>query len=232
MIRLYINADIIVQNTLPLDEKQGHYLRHVMRKNDGDEVLVFNGRDGEWFATLTLTKKQTLLTIQKQTRPQHTEKPLILFFAPIKRGHGDMVIEKATELGATDLYPIITERTIVTRIPHDRYEAIAVEAAEQCERLCVPKIHEAQKLESLIKHWDNTKPIFLCAEEGAATPLANAVKTTPAHALMIGPEGGFSPNEFTMLRKQPFIIPVTLGTRILRADTAAIAALSIVQALR
>lgn len=234
MIRLFVSADLSPASSFPLDEKQSHYLKHVMRQNDGDEILVFNGRDGEWQATLSITKKNVVVTTQKQTRQQINEGQLTLLFAPIKRGHGDMTIEKASELGASALYPIITERTVVSRVPTDRYEAIAIEAAEQCERLSVPKIHAAQKLDVLLANWNPNKHILLCAETGDATPIASALASMnmPALAVMVGPEGGFSEKEFQVLRALPFITPVTLGPRILRADTAAISALSIIQALK
>lgn len=234
MIRLFVSADCSAASSFPLDEKQSHYLKHVMRQNDGDDILVFNGRDGEWQATLSITKKNVVATPHTQTRQQINEGQLTLLFAPIKRGHGDMTIEKASELGASALYPIITERTVVSRIPIDRYEAIAIEAAEQCERLSVPKIHDAQKLDVLLKNWNPNKHILLCAEAGDATPIASAMASMqmPALAVMVGPEGGFTEKEFLMLRALPFVTPVTLGPRILRADTAAISALSIIQALK
>lgn len=234
MIRLFVSADLSSNSSFPLDEKQSHYLKHVMRQNDGDEILVFNGRDGEWKSSLSITKKHVLVTTQTQTRPQVNEGQLTLIFAPIKRGHGDMTIEKASELGASALYPIITDRTVVSRVPIDRYEAIAVEAAEQCERLSVPKIHPSQKLDALLAGWNEHKHILLCAEQGEATPIASALASMnmPGIAVMIGPEGGFSDAEFAKLRSLPYLTPVTLGPRILRADTAAISALSIIQALK
>ncbi|NDE89819.1 MAG: 16S rRNA (uracil(1498)-N(3))-methyltransferase [Alphaproteobacteria bacterium] len=234
MIRLFIQHSLFANASIPLDEKQSHYLKHVMRQKDGDAVLLFNGMDGEWRGVLTLTKKHVLVNLQHQTRMQTHEKLLSLIFAPIKRGHGDMVIEKASELGATALYPIITDHTVVARIPIDRYQTIGMEAAEQCERLSVPTIVEAQKLDLFLKNWDSTKPIILCAEQGDAAPIADVITRSALseYAVMIGPEGGFTEKEFAMLRSLPFIIPVTLGPRILRADTAAIAAISLIQALR
>ena len=234
MIRLFVSTDLSTASTFALDEKQSHYLKHVMRQNDSDKILVFNGRDGEWLGTLSISKKTVLVTAHQQTRPQINEGQLTLIFAPIKRGHGDMTIEKASELGASALYPIITERTVVSRVPIDRYGAIAIEAAEQCERLSVPKIHPAQKLDTLLAGWNEHKHILLCAEQGEATPIATAIisMNMPGLAVMIGPEGGFSDGEFAKLRSLPYVTPVTLGSRILRADTAAISALSIIQALK
>lgn len=234
MIRLFVSADLKAASSFPLDEKQSHYIKHVMRQNDGDEILVFNGRDGEWKSTLAISKKSVVVTAQKQTRAQTNEGQLSLIFAPIKRGHGDMTIEKASELGASALFPIITDHTIVARVPIDRYEAIAIEAAEQCERLSVPKIHPAQKLDALLAGWNPNRHILLCAEQGEAAPIAAALASInmPALAVMIGPEGGFSAKEFEMLRALPYVTAVTLGPRILRADTAAISALSIIQALK
>lgn len=234
MIRLFVSADLSASASFPLDEKQSHYLKHVMRQNDGDEILAFNGRDGEWKCRLAITKKHVLVNAHTQTRPQINEGQLTLIFAPIKRGHGDMTIEKASELGVSALYPIITDHTVVSRVPTDRYEAIAIEAAEQCERLSVPKIHPAQKLDALLAGWNEHKHILLCAEQGEAAPIASALASMnmPGMAVMIGPEGGFSEAEFAKLRSLPYVTPVTLGPRILRADTAAISALSIIQALK
>lgn len=234
MIRLFVSADLSAGSSFQLDEKQSHYLKHVMRQNDGDEILVFNGRDGEWNASLSITKKNIIVTANAQTRAQINEGQLSLIFAPIKRGHGDMTIEKASELGVSALYPMITDRTVVTRVPIDRYEAIAIEAAEQCERLSVPKIHPAQKLDALLAGWNPHRHIVLCAETGEAAPIVSAIASLnmPALAVMIGPEGGFSAHEFEILRGLPYVTPVTLGPRILRADTAAISALSIIQALK
>jgi 16S rRNA (uracil1498-N3)-methyltransferase len=234
MIRLFVQAHLQPHTSAMLDEKQAHYLRHVMRQNDGDEILVFNGRDGEWRCQLGVTKKNIIATPTAQTRTQTHEAPLSLLFAPIKRGHGDYTIEKACELGATKLYPIITQRTVIARVPRERFTAISIEAAEQCERLSVPEIMPEQKLEILLKNWDSHKPIILCAEHGDAQPIAHAVCAMQSHdiSVLIGPEGGFSDIEFAMLRALPYVFPVTLGKRILRADTAAISAMSIIQALR
>lgn len=234
MIRLFVSTDLHATSTFSFDEKQSHYIKHVMRQKDGDVMLTFNGRDGEWQGTIAITKKNVTFTAQKQTRKQTNEGQLTLLFAPIKNNHGNMTVEKAVELGASALYPVITERTVVSRVPIDRYEAIAIEAAEQCERLSVPKIHDAQKLDVLLKSWNEHKHILLCAEAGEATPIASALASMnmPALAVLVGPEGGFTDKEFSMLRGLPFVTPVTLGPRILRADTAAISALSIIQALK
>jgi 16S rRNA (uracil1498-N3)-methyltransferase len=234
MIRLFTEHSLALETPIPLEEKQAHYLLHVMRLREGETLLAFNGRDGEWEARLAIPKKNTaILTLHKQTRPQIREGDLWLIFAPIKRGHGDFAIEKASELGATKLFPVITDRTIVTRVTTDRMRAIAIEAAEQCERLSVPAIKEPQKLEALLAGWNPAYPILLCAEAGDAEPLADALPALAPGpvAVMVGPEGGFSEKEFNLLRAQSFITPVSLGPRVLRADTAAVSAISIIQAL-
>lgn len=234
MIRLFVSSDLSAAASFALDEKQSHYLRHVMRQNDGDTILMFNGRDGEWKAALQISKKSITVTPLLKTRAQLNEGHIALIFAPIKRGHGDMSVEKASELGAATLYPIITDHTVVSRVPVERYEAITIEAAEQCGRLSVPKVHAAQKLDVLLSSWNPNKHILLCAETGQTTPIVNALAglNMPGIAVMIGPEGGFSEREFKLLRSLEFITPVTLGPRILRADTAAISALSIIQAIK
>ncbi len=233
MIRSYIDQPLELNTSITPCEAHAHYLLHVMRVKEGDSVLLFNGRDGEWEAAVKSVKKHDLtLIVTRQTRAQTALPHLQLLFAPIKRGHGDMVVEKATELGITQLSPIITQHTVVNRVPVDRYEAIAREAAEQCERLSVPQIDEPQKLADALKSLGDT-PLIFCAESGKAEPIATAISASKQGKLAIvtGPEGGFSGEEFEIIRAHKNVIPVHLGPRILRADTAAIAAISIVQAI-
>lgn len=233
MIRLFVSHSFKDQTPLTLDEKQSHYLLHVMRCGEGDGVLAFNGVDGEWLVRMAMQKKKTIqLIFEKKIRAQTQEPDVQLLFAPIKRGHGDVTVEKATELGVTCLSPVITQRTVVTRVPLERYKAIAIEAAEQCERLSVPQIDNVQKLETVIKNWDHSRPLLWCAEEGEAQPIMTAATVLGGKpvSILVGPEGGFTPEELTLLRNQVFVVPVTLGPRILRADTAAVAALALVAA--
>lgn len=230
--RLYVGQNLAAGNTCALSDGQAHYLIHVMRAEDGADVLVFNGRDGEWETRLQKSKKAASLIVKKQTRVQKNEAPLTLFFAPIKRGHGDIAVEKAAELGVSVLQPIITQRTIITRVPVERFEAIAIEASEQCERLSVPEVRAPIKLMDTLQHWPADKKIFLCAEFGEARPIAEALSTIRPEGVMVGPEGGFTEEEMGWLHAQKCITPVSLGPRILRADTAVISAISVIQAER
>jgi 16S rRNA (uracil1498-N3)-methyltransferase len=234
MIRLFVSSPLAAGTAIPLDDKQSHYLLHVMRVKAGDAVLVFNGRDGEWRGLVEATKKAAHIKVEAQTRPQTTEPDLWLLFAPIKRGHGDFTVEKASELGVSRIIPIKTRRTVVGRVPIDRYRAIATEAAEQCERLSTPEIAEDVDLPKILENWDPNRTLILCAEAGDAQNVTKAVSSIPPGplAVMIGPEGGFADEEFALLRSKKFVVPVRLGPRILRADTAAISALALIQALK
>jgi 16S rRNA (uracil1498-N3)-methyltransferase len=235
VIRLFVKKTLESSAFLELSEKPAHYLLHVMRLKTGEELLVFNGRDGEWKASLESAKKdKASLRVKERTRPQTADADLWLCFAPIKRGHGDFTVEKACELGVSKLIPVFTQHTVVGRVPTDRYRAIATEAAEQSMRLSVPNVEEAIDLKEFINKWDPKRTLILCAESGEAQPIAaalNGLKSGP-FAVLTGPEGGFSEEEFKFIRSKPYVLPVKLGPRILRADTAAIAALSLVQAIR
>jgi 16S rRNA (uracil1498-N3)-methyltransferase len=235
MIRLFVEKTLESQALLELSEKPAHYLLHVMRLKVGEDLLLFNGRDGEWKATLETGKKdRASVRIKEKTRLQTPDSDLWLCFAPIKRGHGDFTVEKASELGASKLIPVITQHTVVNRVPVDRYRAIATEAAEQSMRLSVPEVSEGLDLHRLLERWDTKRTLIFCAETGDAKPIAEALRELKPGplAVLTGPEGGFSEEEFTLIRKKAFVLPVRLGPRILRADTAAIAALSLVQAIR
>jgi len=204
-----------------------------MRRKAGDSVSLFNGQDGEWSAEISLAGKARVeLRITEMLQLQEKEPDIWLIFAPIKMGRIDFLVEKATELGAAKLLPVFTSRTIVSRVNIDRLKAHAIEAAEQSERLSVPEITEPMKLEKLLAGWDKNRKIILCDESGTAKKFSNAVSEHDKSAILIGPEGGFTPEEFKMLYNCPFVIPTSLGPRILRADTAALAALALWQELR
>src|ERR1043166_2186490 len=175
MIRLFVSRPLSEGAAFQLDDKQAHYLLHVMRVKEGDAILVFNGQDGEWQANVSAGKKQAGLKLTRQTRAQQAEPDIWLCFAPIKRGHGDTTVEKATELGAARLLPVITERTVISRVNLERYRALATEAAEQCERLTIPEIATPQNLDALLKDWDKNRRMLFCAETGAAQPIAKAL---------------------------------------------------------
>jgi len=233
-VRLYVAADLGTGAQVSLSEGQAHYLIHVMRAKAGDLVSLFNGRDGEWLAeTGAVTKRGVTVSCLRPSRAQAGVPDLWLAFAPIKKTPSDYLVQKATELGAAKLQPVFTRRTIVTRVNEDRLLANAVEAAEQSERLDVPEIGTPLTLEKLLAQWPAQRRIYFCDEGGDAKPLAQALKDRESApgAILTGPEGGFDPAERAMLRAQRFVTPVTLGPRILRADTAALAALAIWQAI-
>ena len=214
-----------------MDGPQAHYLTGVMRLRQGDAVLVFNGRDGEWQAHLQEAgKRGGVLTVAAPTAPQQDPPDLWLIFAPIKKARTDFIVEKAAEMGAARIMPVQTRFTNSERIRQDRLQAHAVEAAEQCGGTFVPPVAELQPLSALLDGWDAGRRI-LWADESRAGP-AETLSGLPRGpwAILIGPEGGFSPEERAQLSRLPFVTPVSLGPRILRADTAAVAALALWQA--
>ncbi|WP_421934582.1 16S rRNA (uracil(1498)-N(3))-methyltransferase [Phenylobacterium sp.] len=232
MIRLYVPHDLAATAALPLDDGQSRYLAAVMRQVVGDEVLVFNGRDGEWRATLIETgKRRVILRADRLERPQQIGPDLDLVIAVVKRGRLETIVEKAAELGARRVRPVLTERTNADRVRVERLQAIAVEAAEQTGRLDVPEILEPVKLDRLLKDWSGRSLLF-CDEAGDAKPVLDALAGADSGpwGILIGPEGGFSPAERERLRSLDFTVPATLGPRILRADTAAISAMTLWQA--
>jgi 16S rRNA (uracil1498-N3)-methyltransferase len=231
--RLYCDAALGDGATIPLDSGQTYYLRTVLRLAPGARIALFNGRDGEWWATLdTLDKRGGTARLETRRRAPRAEPDLWLLFAPIKRARIDFMVEKATELGVSELRPVMTERTNVQRVNLDRLQAIAREAAEQTERLTLPIVREPEPLAQLAKAWPADRVLVLCDESGTAAPLRDALADRPERrwAVLIGPEGGFADSELDGLRKLPFVCPVGLGPRVLRADTAAIAALALLQA--
>ena len=233
-IRLYVNADLAAGAQVAFSGEQAHYLRNVMRAKAGDGVLLFNGRDGEWRAEIgELGKKAGAATVQTQTRPFKPSPDLWLLFAPIKRARIDFTAQKASELGVSALWPVMTDYTNVTRVNLERLRANAVEAAEQCARLDVPEIFETAALRDVLGKWPADRKILLCDESRTGVPLGEALATQqPGQpwAVLVGPEGGFSPEELDILHAQPQVVSVGLGDRLLRADTAAVAALACWQA--
>ena len=234
-MRLYVEVALGEGARVAPGESQTHYLLHVMRAKTGDRVSLFNGRDGEWLARIAETSKRgCLLECERLTAPQAEVPDLWLVFAPIKKTPADYLTQKATELGVRALQPVITRRTIVTRVNTERMHANAVEAAEQSGRLSVPEIREPLAFDKLLAAWPAERRILFCDEAGAALPIEKGLRDAPdgPWAIVTGPEGGFDPAERAALRALPFVTPVSLGGRILRADTAALAALSVWQALR
>lgn len=233
MIRLYVTHDLAAGETVALAEGQAHYLRHVMRLASGAELLAFNGRDGEWLTRLEAAgKRGASLAVETRTRPQAIGPDLDLVVALVKRARLETIVEKAAELGARRVRLAITERTNAERTNVERLAAIAAEAAEQTGRLDVPELVPPQKLERLLADWPASRPLMFCDEAGEAPPAMKALagRQGGPWAILIGPEGGFSPVERARIRSLPGAAPVSLGPRILRADTAAISALTLWQA--
>ena len=232
-IRLFVDHDIAEGASVQLSRDQAHYLGTVMRQKPGDQVFLFNGREGEWGCSiLQLDRKKAVVCAARQSRPQQSTASLMLMFAPLKRSAIDFVVQKATELGVTDLQPVLTERTTTRRTNNDRMASIALEAAEQCERLDVPTIHAPEDLTGLLDN-DHAGSMIIYCDEGDNVPsMLTALKGVGSGpwVILIGPEGGFSPSERATLRDQDNVIAVGLGPRILRADTAAVAALTLFQA--
>ena len=282
--RLYIDEPLSQGAEIALGKEAAHYLVTVMRRGEGAGVRLFNGRDGEWRAVVSqASRKSAVLGVEKQLREQASVPDLALYFAPVKRARTDFIVEKATELGAASITPVMTRRTIAETVRTDRLAANATEAAEQTERLDLPAIGEPVALDRLLDGWDTNRKLVFCDEageegekpwggqEGRARPMLevlqehryppplagelsrlqavtqgadgaaappSALRATSSGgggqqrwAILIGPEGGFDPGERELLRSKPFCIPVTLGPRILRADTAAAAALALWQAV-
>ncbi len=236
--RLYIDAALGAGSAVELGPEHTHYLRDVLRLGIGAPVHLFNGRDGEWRATIAAASKRTLaLQIEDRTRAPVDEPDLWLCFAPVKKARLDFIAEKATELGAGRLQPVITQRTIVERVNLDRLRGNAVEAAEQTERLTVPDVAPPLALAQLLATWPQERHLLVADETGGGRPVAAvlAALDAPARAapwaVLTGPEGGFAPAERDMIGRLPMAHAVGLGPRILRADTAALAALVVWQAI-
>jgi 16S rRNA (uracil1498-N3)-methyltransferase len=233
-VRLFVDADLAEHAHVQLSDPQAHYLIHVMRARVGSRVRLFNGRDGEWAGTVREAERRSaLLSCEVQTGPQIDVPDVWLLFAPIKRTPADYLAQKATELGVRVLQPVFTRRTIVSRINLDRLRANAIEAAEQSGRVTVPDVRPPLQLPALLAEWDSARMLIFCDEVHEAKPIARALvqRHRAPCAILTGPEGGFDPEERALVRGLPYVLPVALGARILRADTAALAALAVWQAL-
>src|SRR5690606_25418466 len=234
--RLFVDADLAQGQELVLNKDQSLYLAAVLRKGVGDDVVLFNGRDGAWLCRLTSDSKRSVtLAIVEEVAAQTEKSDLWYGFAPLKSERLDYVIQKAVERGAGVIQPVMTQYTQVHRLKTERLHANAIEAAEQCEVLSVPTIAEEISLERLLSDWpkqhENRRLIFADEGEASSSPVAalTALKGQKI-GLLIGPEGGFSDAEREKLRALPFVVPISLGPRILRADTAAVAAMAVIQA--
>jgi 16S rRNA (uracil1498-N3)-methyltransferase len=230
--RLFLDAALAPQAEIKLATEQAHYLVHVLRLQPGDPVHVFNGTQGEWLAYLvSTTKKASMIRCEQQRGLARPPPDIDYVFAPLKHARLDYMIQKATELGARRLRPVMTARTIAERVNLDRMRANAIEAAEQCNLVFVPDVLEPVTLNKLIASWPAERTLIYCDETAAiADPLKALAKVRVPAAVLVGPEGGFTEDERILLKRQPFVTPIAMGPRIMRADTAAIAALTLVQA--
>jgi len=232
--RLFVDAPLAAGTTVTCTPEQASYLRGVLRLGEGDEILIFNGRDGEWRARLSEAgKRGAVLEAVSLVREQAGGPDIHYLFAPLKRARLDYMVQKATEMGVARLVPALTQHTVAERVNLDRLRANVIEAAEQCGILRVPEIAEPVKLAHLIKDWDAARTLIYCDERAAqASPLAALKALAPGPlAVLVGPEGGFSAGERDMIRALPQTCVISLGPRILRADTAAVAALALVNAV-
>ncbi len=231
-VRLFVDAPIAADVELPLETAQCHYLGTVMRLAPGATLAIFNGRDGEWRAAIaTLRRGAGTLLPEAQTRPQPAANGPWLLFAPVKSSRTELLIEKACELGAAELWPVTTQYSQSKRVKPERLRAHAIEAAEQCGRLEVPDVHPIAALSAVLEAWPADRRLLFCDESGGPPALEALSNTPPAPwAILIGPEGGFSPEERAGIRSRPYCVPVSLGPRLLRAETAAVASLSLWQA--
>jgi 16S rRNA (uracil1498-N3)-methyltransferase len=233
MQRLFVNHALMPGEAVEADSDQYNYLANVLRMTEGADFLVFNGRDGEWKATLSYpTRKKILMTATERTREQTETPDLHYLFAPLKTGRMDYLVQKAVEMGAGVLQPVMTQHVQGKITNLDKLRANVTEAAEQCGILAIPQVLEPVKLKDLLERWDVSRRIIYCDEgDEGQNPLPILSRIAEKHiALLVGPEGGFSDEERQLLRDHPAVTPIPLGPRILRADTAAVAALAIIQA--
>lgn len=235
--RIFVDKPLSLHGELTLERDQSNYLVAVLRRGTGDELTVFNGRDGAWRAAISNpSKKATTLGLLEQITPQSPTPDLWYGFAPLKSARLDYMVQKATEMGAGTIQPVFTHHTQVKHIKHERLRANAIEAAEQCEMLSVPTIATDISLANLLDRWpkDHAGRVLILADEGAASSSpVEQLQNLPKQplGLLIGPEGGFSEDERLLLRAKDFVVPISLGPRILRADTAAVAGLAVIQAI-
>ncbi len=243
-VRLYVDQPLGPGQPVAVTDAQAHYLLSVMRLGSGAQVLLFNGRDGEWRATLDVAgRRQARLVAEERTAPLRLPPDLWLVFAPLKKARTDFIVEKAVELGAARILPVQTRFTNADRIRQDRLQAHAVEAAEQCGGTFVPQVDDLQPLDRLLDGWPAGRQVMWCDEHlaGRSSALRGVIAATGDDArqggraagpwaILIGPEGGFAEAEQARIRAMPGVHPVSLGPRILRADTAAVAALTLWQA--
>lgn len=231
-IRVYVDVPLAVGTEVVLDSEQAHYLVNVLRLQPMDTVYLFNGKEGEFSAHITdVAKKYARLLIDELFLPFEKSPDIWLMFAPLKKDNTDLVVVKATELGVSKICPVVTEFTNASVVRNQRLQMLAVEASEQCRRQDIPQIEQPIKLQNLLADWDEHRILFYLDETGGGTSIMTSLQnTTNSAAFLVGPEGGFSQKELEILRNCHYTCPITLGKRILRAETAALAALSCWQA--
>jgi len=233
-LRLFVDAALAPGETVPLERDQSNYLGNVLRLAAGETILVFNGRDGEWQASISGRKRPDRLEIIAQTRPQDRLPDLAYVFAPLKHARLDYMVQKAVEMGASSLQPVLTRFTQVSRVNSERMRANVIEAAEQCGILCIADVAEPMPLDRYLSGRDSQRLLVFCDEAADVTNPLRALSGEPSAAdgidILIGPEGGFAEEERSLLLRQPRTLRLSLGPRILRADTAGVAALALVQA--
>ncbi len=232
--RLFIDHDLNHGNIYSCSPSQNNYLINVLRLKTNSQIFVFNGKDGEWLATIEIVKKNSCqLVISEKVRDQEYGPDIEYLFAPVKRSRLDYMVQKATELGVKSIQPVVTRHTIVDRIKEERLKANVIEAAEQCGILHIPEVLGIEKLEKILDQWNKQKTLIYCDE---SAPVKNPIKALQSISkgpvtILVGPEGGFNHQEQERLRSLSFVTAISLGPRIMRADTAAVAVLSLVNAV-
>jgi 16S rRNA (uracil1498-N3)-methyltransferase len=238
-VRLFIEQVLEAEVEIAVGTAQAHYLARVMRLQSGDRIRLFNGRDGEWLARITsVSRSWCELLVESMLRAQRAEPGPVLAFAPIKKDPMHYLVEKSTELGIERLLPVVTRNTAVEQVNPDRMRAHVVEAAEQCGRLTIPHVDPPKPLDAFVAEWPEQHPLLFMDERRCGRPIADAIADRVARSdgqplplgILVGPEGGFAEVEAEALRALAFVMPVSLGPRILRAETAALAALACWQA--
>lgn len=232
--RLYISTSLKIGNKVSLTDEQAHYLKNVVKYTPNDNLYCFDNQNGEFLCNISeQTKKQTIIEVKEKIAPYYQSPDVWLLFCPLKKDKTDFVIEKATELGCRQIIPTISQYTNCTNIKIERYQAQAIEASEQCRRTDLPLIEKPQKLPHIIQTWDSSRTLYFMDETLESSSFADLLQKKPNKkaAILVGPEGGFSKEELTLLRNAPFTQGATLGPRILRAETSVAAALSCWQLL-